>query len=80
MAASPFRSFLPAERREAAETLIRQREQGLKVLEAQWRREGKASRQRFLLTRMQATRNSVVSWQDYIAQGCPRIPNATTRV
>jgi hypothetical protein len=29
---------------------------------------------------MQATRNNIVSWQDYIAQGCPRVPNATTRV
>jgi hypothetical protein len=77
---SPFRSFLLAERQSAAETLIRQREKGLKVLEAQWRTESKASRQRFLMTRMQATRNSIVSWQDYIAQGCPRVPNATTRV
>lgn len=77
---SPFRSFLLAERQDAAKKLIRQREQGLKVLEAQWRGERKISRQRFLLTRMQATRNSIVSWQDYIAQGCPRVPNATTRV
>jgi hypothetical protein len=77
---SPFRSFLLAERQSAAETLIEQREQGLKVLEAQWRTESKAARQRFLLTRMQATRNSIVSWQDYIAEGCPRVPNATTQV
>jgi hypothetical protein len=77
---SPFRSFLLAERQEAAEELIRQREQGLKVLESQWRTESKPSRQRFLLTRMQATRNNIVSWQDYISQGCPRVPNATTRV
>jgi hypothetical protein len=77
---SPFRSFLLAERQEAAEELIRQREQGLKVLEAQWRTERKTARQRFLLTRMQATRNSIVSWQDYIAEGCPRVPNATTQV
>ncbi|MFE4681604.1 hypothetical protein ACFRNJ_12300 [Streptomyces sp. NPDC056721] len=80
MSASPFRSYLLAERQEAAEKLIQQREAGLKVLEVQWRTERKASRQRFLLTRMQATRNNIVSWQDYIAQGCPRVPNATTRV
>jgi hypothetical protein len=77
---SPFRSYVLAERQEAAETLIRQREEGLKVLEAQWRTERKASRQRFLMTRMQATRNNIVSWQDYIAEGCPRVPNATTQV
>jgi hypothetical protein len=29
---------------------------------------------------MQATRNNLVSWQDYIAEGCPRVPNATTQV
>jgi hypothetical protein len=32
------------------------------------------------MTRIQATRNSLVSWQDYIAQGCPRVDNATTLV
>jgi hypothetical protein len=80
MAVSPFRSCLPAEREAAAKNLIKQREKELKVLERQWHREGKAARQRILLTRIQATRNHVVSWQDYIAQGCPRVPNATTRV
>ncbi len=78
--ASPFRSFLSAERREAADRLIRQREEELAVLEIRWRKERTPKRQRLLLTRIQATRAHVVSWQDYIAQGCPRVPNATTRV
>ncbi|RZU36007.1 hypothetical protein EV284_3490 [Streptomyces sp. BK022] len=80
MASSPFRSFLPAERQEAAEALIRLREKELKVLERRWRQERKITRQRLLLTRIQATRNNIVSWQDYISEGCPRVPNATTRV
>jgi hypothetical protein len=80
MAGSPFRSFLLAERQEAADELVRQREKELKVLESRWRKESKAARQRILMTRMQATRNHIVSWQDYIAQGCPRVANATTRV
>jgi hypothetical protein len=79
MAGSPFRSVLLAERQEAADELIRQREKSLKVLESRWRKESRAARQRILLTRIQATRNSLVSWQDYIAQGCPRVDNATTR-
>ncbi|MFE2101586.1 hypothetical protein [Streptomyces sp. NPDC059468] len=80
MASSPFRSYLLAERQEAAEALIQLREKELKVLERRWRQERKTARQRLLLTRMQATRNNIVSWQDYIAEGCPRVPNATTRV
>jgi hypothetical protein len=80
MAGSPFRSFLLAERQEAADELVRQREKELKVLESRWRKESKAARQRILLTRIQATRNNIVSWQDYISQGCPRVANATTRV
>uniref|UniRef100_A0AAU3I5X7 Transposase n=1 Tax=Streptomyces sp. NBC_01393 TaxID=2903851 RepID=A0AAU3I5X7_9ACTN len=80
MPASPFRSYRPAERQEAAQALICQREKALKVLERDWRRERKALRQRLLMTRIQATRASIVSWQDYIAEGCPRVPNATTRV
>jgi hypothetical protein len=79
MAGSPFRSVLLAERQEAADELIRQREKSLKVLESRWRKESRVARQRILLTRIQATRNSLVSWQDYIAQGCPRVDNATTR-
>jgi hypothetical protein len=77
---SPFRSYVLAERREAAETLIAQCEESLKVLERRWCTEKKAARQRILLTRMQATRNHIVSWQDYIFQGCPRVANATTLV
>jgi hypothetical protein len=80
MARSPFQSFLLAERQEAAEALIAQREKSLKVLERRWRRETKVARQRSLMTTLQATRNNLVSWQDYIAQGCPRVGNATTRV
>jgi hypothetical protein len=80
MAGSPFRSVLLAERQEAADELIRQREKSLKVLESRWRKEARAARQRILMTRIQATQNSIVSWHDYIAQGCPRVPNATTRV
>jgi hypothetical protein len=80
MAGSPFQSVLLAERQEAADELIRQREKSLKVLESRWRKESRAARQRILMTRIQATRNSLVSWQDYIAQGCPRVDNATTLV
>jgi hypothetical protein len=77
---SPFRSFLRAERRAAADRLIEQRERELETLERRWRRERTPKRQRLLLTRIQATRNNIVSWQDYISQGCPRVANATTRV
>lgn len=77
---SPFRSYRVAERLAAAEKLIEQRERELAVLDRRWRREKKAAKQRLALTCIQATRNNLVSWQDYIAQGCPRVANATTRV
>jgi hypothetical protein len=32
------------------------------------------------MTRIQATRNNIRSWKDYVAQGCSRVPNATTLV
>jgi hypothetical protein len=80
MAVSPFRSYRVAERLAAAEKLIEQRERELVLLDRRWRREKKAAKQRLFLTRIQATRNNIVSWQDYIADGCPRVTNATTRV
>jgi hypothetical protein len=80
MATSPFRSTLPTVRREAADRLIEQREKELGALERRWKGERTARRQRLLMTRIQATRNNIVSWQDYIAQGCPRVANATTLV
>lgn len=80
MAASPFRSYRVAERLAAAEKLIEQRERELALLDRRWRREKKAAKQRLYLTRIQATRNHIVSWQDYISQGCPRVANATTLV
>lgn len=80
MAGSPFRSFLLANRQDAADKMIRQRESDLKVLKSRWATESKVAQQRILLTRIQATQNSIVSWQDYIANGCPRVPNATTQV
>jgi hypothetical protein len=76
---SPFRSFLPAERKKAAEELIEARTEELAALDSLWRRATKPKRQRHLMTRMQAVRANIVSWQDYIAQGCPRVANATTR-
>jgi hypothetical protein len=78
MATSPFRSTSLAERQAAADRLIEQREKELDALDLRWRKEKKQSRQRLLMTRMQATRNHIVSWQDYISQGCPRVANATT--
>ncbi|MER5754360.1 hypothetical protein [Streptomyces sp. NPDC002088] len=80
MATSPFRSFRLADRESAADRLIAQREKELEALERRWRRETKTARQRQLLTRIQATKNNIVSWRDYIAQGCPRVANATTLV
>jgi hypothetical protein len=80
MPASPFASGRYADRQAAAEQLIAQRECELERLERRWRREAAPRRQRLLLTRIQATRNHVVSWQEYIAQGCPRVANATARV
>jgi hypothetical protein len=80
MAASPFRSYMPDERRGAADKLISQRTRELVTLERRWRGEKAARKQRLLMTRIQATRNNIVSWQDYIAQGCPRVANATTLV
>ncbi|MDX3260765.1 hypothetical protein PV336_16210 [Streptomyces sp. MI02-2A] len=80
MSAIPFRSYRLSERRDAADKLIRQRKKELATLEKRWRGEKIAKRQRLLMTRMQATRNHIVSWQNYIADGCPRVANATTRV
>lgn len=77
---SPFRSYLFAEREEAAKILIVRRTTELAELEKRWKKEKRAKFQRLLMTRIQATRNNRVSWQDYIAQGCPRVPNATTLV
>ena len=76
---SPFRSFRLADREAAAQRLIKQREKELEALQRRWRQEKVARRQRLLMTRIQATKNHIVSWQDYIAQGCPRVANATTR-
>ncbi|MFE9525167.1 hypothetical protein [Streptomyces sp. NPDC006631] len=80
MPASPFRSSILSDRRAAADKLIAQRTRELSALELRWRREKAARRQRLYMTRIQATRNNIVSWQDYIAQGCPRVANATTLV
>lgn len=80
MAVSPFRSYLPAEREEAASILIVRRTTELVDLEKAWAKEKTAKRQRLLMTRIQAARNNRQSWQDYIAQGCPRVANATTLV
>jgi hypothetical protein len=80
MAVSPFRSYHIATREAAADKLIMQRERELCLLENRWRGERKAARQRLLMTRMQAVRNNIRSWEDYVAQGCPRVPNATTQV
>jgi hypothetical protein len=77
---SPFRSHQLDERKTAARKLIRLRKRELSALEKRWTAEKTARRQRLLMTRMQATRNNIVSWQDYIAQGCPRVANATTLV
>jgi hypothetical protein len=78
MAASPFRSYRVADRQDAADKLISQRTRELAALERRWRGERTARKQRLLMTRIQATRNNIVSWQDYISQGCPRVANATT--
>jgi hypothetical protein len=80
MAASPFRSHRLADRRTAADKLISQRTRELDALERRWRGEKTARKQRLVMTRIQATRNNIVSWQDYISQGCPHVPNATTLV
>jgi hypothetical protein len=77
---SPFRSHALADRRAAARKLISRRKRELSALEKRWASERTARRQRLLMTRIQATRNSIVSWQDYISQGCPRVANATTLV
>jgi hypothetical protein len=80
MVASPFRSHFLADRQAAARKLISRRRRELTALEKRWASEKTARRQRILMTRIQATRNNIVSWQDYIAQGCPRVANATTLV
>lgn len=80
MATSPFRSTRLDDRRQAADRLIMQRERELLLLEKRWNAERTAKRQRLLMTRIQATRNHIRGWQDYIAQGCPRVANATTLV
>jgi hypothetical protein len=80
MATSPFRSHSLADRQKAADKLISQRTRELAALERRWRGEKTARRQRLVMTRIQATRNNIVSWQDYIAQGCPHVANATTLV
>jgi hypothetical protein len=80
MAVSPFRSYQKDERQAAADKLLIQRERELCALERRWKGERTAQRQRLLMTRIQATRNNIVSWQDYISQGCPRVANATTLV
>lgn len=80
MASSPFRSYLPAEREEAAHIFVVRRTTELAELEKAWAKERTAKRQRLLMTRIQATRNNRQSWLDYIAQGCPRVANATTLV
>jgi hypothetical protein len=80
MATSPFRSNLLADRKAAALKLVTRRKRELSALEKRWAGEKAARRQRLLMTRIQATRNHIVSWQDYISQGCPRVANATTLV
>jgi hypothetical protein len=80
MAASPFRSHFLADRQAAADKLISQRKRELAALERRWRGEKTARKQRLVMTRIQATRNNLVSWQDYISQGCPHVANATTLV
>jgi hypothetical protein len=80
MAASPFRSHFLADRQAGACKLISRRKRELAALEKRWAGEKMARRQRLLMTRIQATRNNIVGWQDYIAQGCPRVANATTLV
>jgi hypothetical protein len=77
---SPFRSHQLDERKAAARKLIRLRKRELSALEKRWTAEKTARRQRLLMTRIQATRNNIVSWQDYISQGCPCVANATTLV
>jgi hypothetical protein len=77
---SPFRSYRLDERKAAARKLIARRKRELSALEKRWQGERTARRQRLLMTRIQATRNNIVSWQDYISQGCPRVANATTLV
>lgn len=80
MATSPFRSYLVAERQEAAETLVRRRTRALRALERRWAGEGAPRKQRLLLTQVEATRANLRSWEDYLSQGCPRVRNATTIV
>jgi hypothetical protein len=77
---SPFRSCILAERENAADQIIANREAELDLLDKKWQREKKAAKQRQLMTRIQATRNHIRGWQDYIEQGCPRVANATTLV
>lgn len=77
---NPFSSYLLTERRKAARTIIAGRQRELTGLERKWRKEGAPKRQRLLLTRIEATRNNLASWQTYPAEGCPRVTGATTTV